>query len=75
MLAEVPAVPVVKESLIMTNFTELNCEETKLVIGGAAKAVAVPVMRKGNPIEVFIHEFIVALERAFGGGREMKRAL
>jgi hypothetical protein len=57
----------------MQNVIELNFEETKAVVGGAAAAPASAVMRKGSPVAEIIG-LLRDFENAFGGGQMAKRA-
>jgi hypothetical protein len=50
----------------MPKFVELDCQETKLVAGGAV------AVRKGGPLQEVVHLFVTGLEKHFGI-TEMKR--
>jgi hypothetical protein len=70
------AQPVVRphRRVIMQKFVELNCEETKAVVGGAAVARAEAVMRKESPLAEFVRLVVRDFEDVFGGRQTAKRA-
>jgi hypothetical protein len=52
----------------MQKVIELNCEETKAVVGGAME---VPILRREqSPLERLIGIIVRDVENAFGGGRQ-----
>jgi hypothetical protein len=59
----------------MQKVIELNCEETKAVVGGAAAAApaARTVLRKESPFAEIIGIIVRDLESVFGGGQMAKR--
>jgi hypothetical protein len=60
----------------MQKVVELNCEETKAVVGGAAAAAAAPAaarLRKESPFAEFISLVVRDFENVFGGGQMAKR--
>ena len=71
----VEAQPVVRphRRVIMQKVIELNCEETKAVVGGAAVARAEAVMRRESPLAEFIRLVVRDFENVFGGGQTAKR--
>ena len=58
---------------IMQKVIELNCEETKAVVGGAAVARAEATMRRESPLAEFIRLVVRDFENVFGGGQTAKR--
>jgi hypothetical protein len=70
------AQPIVRphRRVIMQKVIELNCEETKAVVGGAAVARAEAVMRKESPLVEFVRLVVRDFESVFGGGQMAKRA-
>jgi hypothetical protein len=54
--------------VIMQKVIELIGEETKAVVGGAAIARPVPVMRKESPLAEIFGIIVRDLEKVFGGG-------
>ena len=55
----------------MQKVVELNCEETKAVVGGAAAKAA--VMRKESPLAEFIGIIVQDFEKVLGGGQMAKQ--
>ena len=71
----VEAQPVVRphRRVIMQKVIELNCEETKAVVGGAAVARQALVMQKESPLVEFVRLVVRDFENVFGGGQTAKR--
>ena len=57
----------------MQKIIELNCEETKAVVGGAAMVREALVMRKESPLAEFIRLVVRDFENVFGGGLMVNR--
>jgi hypothetical protein len=56
----------------MQKVIELNCEETKVVVGGAKEMQI--MKREQSPLERLIWTIVRDVENAFGGGRQAERA-
>ena len=59
--------------VIMQKVIELNCEETKAVVGGAAVARQALVMQKESPLVEFVRLVVRDFENVFGGGQLANR--